>query len=94
MIAAAQAPIPERIARMITAVAGTVDAARGVSLGRMINAATSRAIASPQKIRNGASNEIRSAVTPPSAGPAIEPTPVARGRAPVPPRACPAGPYR
>ena len=77
MIAAAQAPSPDRVARMIAGSAGMAEAVRGASRGRAASAANSSASARPQKIRNGASNESRSAVTPPSAGPAIEPALVA-----------------
>ena len=62
---------------MITDNAGTAGRERGTSAGRSTSAATSSARARPQAIRNGASNDSVSAATPPSAGPAIEPTPVA-----------------
>ena len=81
-MAAAQAPAPVRHARRIVASAGVVDRGRGASRGSTIRAATRRTIANPQAIRNGASNESRSAVTPPSAGPRIEPIPVAASAAP------------
>src|SRR5215208_4629114 len=77
MIPAAQAPTPERVARMIAGSAGATGAVRGASRGNTATAANISPSASPQKIRNGASNENTSAVTPPSAGPAIEPAPVA-----------------
>jgi hypothetical protein len=53
------------------------EAVRGSSRGRAASAANRSASARPQKIRNGASNESRSAVTPPRAGPAIDPALVA-----------------
>src|SRR3954464_15342626 len=77
MIAAAQAPIPDRVARMIVDNAGTAEATRGGSRGSTASAANSSASASPQKIRNGAPNEGRLAVTPPSAGAADRPALVA-----------------
>ena len=77
IIAAAQAPAPERQALGSSANAGVVERGRAASRGSTISAATSRASAQPAAIRNGASNESRSAVTPPSAGPTMEPMPVA-----------------
>jgi hypothetical protein len=68
--------------RSTTASAGAAGRDGLTPCGSSISAAPTTASAHPQAIRNGASYERTSAVTPPSAGPAIEPIPVAASAAP------------
>ena len=78
----ATAPVPDPTERLIVGQAGVRGAVRR-SGGSKNVAATAMAMEIPPTIRKGAANESRSAVTPPSAGPAIEPALVAPRATPI-----------
>jgi hypothetical protein len=83
VIAVATAPIPDLVDSAIVRKAGVSEAVRRASGGKTATTASARATEAPHTIRNGAANPSTSAVTPPSAGPAIEPTLVAASATPI-----------
>src|SRR4029453_14565261 len=81
-LAGAPAPPPDPAARPIVCHAGVSEGSRRVSRGNTATTPAARPTDTPHTIRNGAAYPKTSAVTPPSAGPAIEPALVAANATP------------